>query len=261
MWELRASPRIWVRRLLPLSLGAATWGCPATNDLTIRARDENGRPLAGLAVTVLPVDADRILHSLEATASTPRPRFPELEAAMAGYRRRERPAFAERDRAWLATRDSLQQLADSLRRINRASPAYREGYNRLRALYSRLGKLTLERDQAARSLVQSDRDLAQRAARAADSLRRWERTAFAAFPDLLTRAVAASGREPHQLVLDSSGQVTVTVGPGRWWLYARLPDAENPFQEFYWNVTVTTNRWVPTVALISSQNAQRRWRH
>lgn len=250
-----------MRQLLPLALAAMAWGCPATGDLTIRARDESGRPLGGLAVTALPVDADRILDSLEAAASTPRPRFPELEAAMASYRPKERPVFAQLERAWLATRDSVERLADSLRGMNRAAPAYREAYNRLRALYSRLGKLTVERDQAARSLMRNDRELAQRAAAAADSLRRWERAAFAAFPDLLTRAVATSGREPHQLVLDSSGESTVQVQPGRWWLYARLPDSENPFQELYWNTSVTTNRWVPTVALISPRNAKRRWRH
>lgn len=253
--------RALLAALAALCLGSAASACRGEMELTIRARDQEGNPLHGLEISLLPVDADRILDSLEAVAPVPRPRFPELESEMANYRRRERPQFAEQDRAWRATRDSLAALSDSLRRMNRAAPAYREAYARLRALYSRLNRLTAERDRAIQAAIGDDRELARRAARAADSLRRWERIAFADYPEVLTAAVLASGREPRQVATDSSGEARVAVEPGRWWLYARLADPENPFQEFYWSVTVKTNRWVPSVAVLNYQNAQRRWRH
>jgi hypothetical protein len=247
--------------LAVLCLASAALGCGEKMPLTIRARDAAGNPLKGLAITVLPVDADRILDSLEAAASSPKPRFPELEAEMANYRRGNKPQFAELDRAWQATRDSLAALSDSLHRMNRAAPAYREGYSRLRALYLRFNRLTSERDRAIQAAVGEDLDLARRAARAADSLRRWEGVAFARYAELLSAAVIAAGREPRQAVTDSSGAARVEVEPGRWWLYARLDDPENPFQEFYWSVPIRTNGWVPTVGLLDQKNAVRRWRH
>jgi hypothetical protein len=230
-------------------------------ELTIRTRDSLGNPLEGLEISVLPVDADRILDSLETVAPTPKPRFPELEAEMANYQRRERSQLAEQDCAWRATRDSLAALSDSLHRMNRAAPAYRKAYAHLRELYSRLNRLTTERDRSIQAAIGDDRELARRAARAADSLRRWESVAFAQYPELLTAAVIATGREPRQLVTDSSGEAKVEVESGRWWLYARQADPENPFQEFYWSVPVRTNRWVPSVVLLNHQNVRRRWRH
>ncbi len=247
--------------LAVLCLASVTSACGGKMGLTIRARDEAGSPLSGLEISVLPVDADRILDSLQAVAPAPKPSFPELEAEMANYSRSERLQSVAQDRAWRATRDSLMALSDSLRRMNRAAPAYREAYTRLRALYSRLNRLTAERDRAIQAAIRADRELARRALRAADSLRRWEQIAFAQYPELLTAAVAATGREPRQLVTDSSGEATVEVEPSRWWLYARLADPENPFQEFYWSVPVSTNRWVPSVAVLSYQNARQRWRH
>ncbi len=260
MPHLRAARAALAALAVLCSVNAAS-ACGGDTGLILRARDNAGKPLRGLEISVLPVDADRILDSLEAIAPTPRPRFPELESEMAQYDRRERPQLVEQDRAWRTTRDSLAALSDSLHRMNRAAPTYREAYARLRALHSRLNQLTAERDRAIQAAIGYDRELAQRAARAADSLRRWERVAFARYPELLTAAVIATGREPRQVVTDSSGEAKVAVEPGRWWLYARLADPENPFQEFYWSVSVTTNNWVPSVAVLHYQNARRRWRH
>lgn len=220
-----------------------------------------GAPYAGLEITVLPVDADALLDSLAASAPTPPPTFPELEAAMNAYRLRDRPTFSGLDAAWRATRDSVSALADSLRGKNRASPAYREAYNRLRALHDRLGQRQAERDRAMRSLIREDRDLAQRAARAADELRRWESIALDRYPDLLADRVTRSGREPHHVTTDSAGLAHVEVPPGRWWVHARLPHPQNPFQELYWSVPVTTNGLVPTGVVLREVNAEARWRH
>lgn len=260
MPRVRAA-RAALAALSVLCSGNAASACGGERALILRARDSAGKPLPGLEISVLPVDADRILDSLEAVAPAPKPRFPELELEMAHYSRRGRPQSVAQDRAWRATRDSLAALSDSLHRMNRAAPAYREAYARLRALHSRLNQLTAERDRALQNAMGSDRELARRAARAADSLRQWERVAFARYPELLTAAVIATGREPRQVVTDSSGEAKVAVGPGRWWLYARLADPENPFQEFYWRVSVATNSWVPSVAVLDYQNARRRWRH
>ncbi|HXV85952.1 MAG TPA: hypothetical protein VD793_04600, partial [Gemmatimonadales bacterium] len=102
---------------------------------------------------------------------TPRPEFPELEAAMAAYRRGAEPVGSVAGSgAWEATRDSVEHLADSLRRSDRTTPAYRAAYGRLRALYDRLGLRAAERDRTSRDHRRQDRLLADRAAAAADEL-------------------------------------------------------------------------------------------
>lgn len=237
-------------------------GCAATErPLAIRASAEGGAPLAGLEITILPVDPEALLDSLTATAREPRPAFPELEAAMEAYRLGDRPTVGGLDGAWRATRDSLSRLADSLRGSNRASPAYRAAYDRLRSLNDRLAQRQAERDRAMRSLIRDDRDLAQRAARAADSLRRWERVAFAEYPAQLADAVVRSGRDPRHVATDTAGTARIALLPGRWWVHARMPHPQNPFQELYWNVPVTANGLVPTGVVLSRANAAALWRH
>lgn len=235
--------------------------CTAERQLAIRAFGEAAAPLADLEVTILPVDPDALLDSLAGAAREPRPAFPDLEAAMASYRLHDRPSSGGMDAAWRATRDSVSRLADSLRGKNRAAPAYREAYDRLRSLHDRLAQRQAERDRALRTLIRDDRQLAQRAARAADSVRRWERTAFAAYPALLSAAVERSGRDPHHIATDTAGLARVEVPPGRWWIHARMPHPQNPFQELYWNLPVTTNGLVPTGVLLSQTNASTLWRH
>lgn len=242
-------------------LAMLSLACAAERPLAIRAAAEGGVPLGGLEITILPVNPDALLDSLAAAAREPRPAFPQLEAAMAAYRLRDRPAFGGLDAAWRATRDSVSGLADSLRGKNRAAPAYREAYDRLRSLNDRLAQRQAERDRAIRSVIREDRELAQRAAQAADSLRRWERVAFASYPERLADAVARSGRDPHHVSTDTAGTARAEVPPGRWWIHARMPHPQNPFQELYWNLPVTTNRLVPTGVVLSGANAAAFWRH
>lgn len=244
-----------------LAVLAVAPACSAERALVIRAAAEGGVPLGGLEITILPVNPDALLDSLAAAAREPRPAFPQLEAAMATYRLRDRPAFGGLDPAWRATRDSVSALADSLRGKNRAAPAYRAAYDRLRSLNDRLAQRQAERDRAIRSVIREDRELAQRAARAADSLRRWEQVAFASYPERLADAVVRSGRDPHHVSTDTAGTARAEVPPGRWWIHARMPHPQNPFQEQYWNVLVTTNRLVPTGVVLSGANAAMFWRH
>jgi hypothetical protein len=213
-----------------------------------------------LEILALPVNADLLLDSLAAAAPKPKPTFPRLEAEMAGYQAVYR-APSGPGAAWEATRDSVTSLADTLRSMNRASVAYREAYGRLRGLYDRLSQRAAARDRTLHGEMREDRDLAQRAGRAADSLRRWEQVAYADFPTRLADAVRHAGRDVQQQVTDSLGLARLRLPAGRWWVQARARDASNPFEELYWNLPVTLTRLVPVVVPLSDRTARRRWRH
>lgn len=223
-----------------------------------------GIPLAGLEITVFPIDPDALLDSLATQARRPRPQFAGLDAEMAAFRGGGSPdttGSTNALRAWDATRDSVEALGDTLRAMDRASLAYRETYGRLRALYDRLGQRAAERDRALRGGLSGERDLALRVARAADSLRRWEQVAYADLANRLERAVRQAGRDVHQVSTDSSGVTTISLPPGRWWIQASVRDPRNPFLERYWSVPVTLTPLVAVVVPLMEQTAVTRWRH
>lgn len=236
-------------------------GCAADeSQLEVAAFLRSG-PLADLEITALPFDPDRILDSLTASSPVPKPEFPNLTADILVYRR---PAAAELRNigaTWRATRDSVAHLADSLSRVSADSPGYARAYERLRRQYQRLARRAAERDAEYRRAVGEDRDLALRAAVAADSLRAWERSAYLSFPSLADSAVARSGRAPVAGVTDEAGWLELPLAPGSWWLIARLLDQENPFVERYWNVAVVVSRFGPAKIPLYEQNSSVRWHH
>ena len=232
--------------------------------LTIRAERPGSRiPLAGLQVTVLPVDAQALLDTLARRAGAPKPAFPALETEMRAFRLGQDvtpTGDGPAERAWQDPRDSLETLADTLRGLDRASVAYRDAYERLRKLYDHLGQRAVERDRSRSAAGHDDRDLALRAARAADSLRRWEQATYTGFPEELRAAVRRTGRDIQQRTLDSTGRVRLALQPGRWWVEARLPDPDDPFEEYFWSLPVTVTP-LPAILPLTGWTARRRWRH
>lgn len=245
-------------------LTAAALGCAGDADLLVRLVRQPGIPLAGLEITLFPVDPDALLDSLAAASRRPPPDFSALEREMASFRgeaARDSTGAVHAIHAWDATRDSVEALADTLRGMDRASLAYREAYGRLRSLYERLGQRGAERDRAVRGGSSGERELASRVARAADSLRRWEQVAYADFGDRLERAVRQSGRDVHQVSTDSTGMARVALAPGRWWIQASVRDPRNPFLERFWNIPVTLTGLVSVAVPLLEQTAALRWRH
>jgi hypothetical protein len=251
--------------LVLIVLAATQAACSDEAELLVRFLKQPGVPLAGVEITALPVDPDALLDSLAAAARTPRPRFPDLERALAGFRQdagqSDSAGALHATAAWQAVRDSLEALSGRLRGMDRASLAYREMYGRLRALYDRMGQRAAERDRAMRAGLGPERQLARRAEQAADSLRRWEQVAYQDFPARLEAAVRRSGRDLRQAPTDSTGVVRFTLPPGRWWIQARVRDPENPFLERYWNLPLTLTRLVPVAVPLAEGSGLPRWRH
>jgi hypothetical protein len=159
-----------------------------------------------------------------------------------------------------ATRDSVLRLSAALRRMDRTAPGYRDAYARFRELYARYSAREAARENALRRQRTGGRSLAEQAALAADSLRRWERVAYRDFPRLAQARAEAAGREVQRGTTDSSGRVALALPSGRWWLNARLADSANPFLEHHWIVGLTT-AGLPFGVPLSALNRKSRWRH
>lgn len=190
-----------------------------------------GQPLAGVEVVAWPYDPQRLLDSLAALATSPRPEFPELEAELRAFRRPEFAADDAEVRARAAVRDSVRRLSDSLGRLERSAPGYAAAYDRFRHLYERLQQRTAARDAGVRDVTAELRELAVRAGRAADSLRAWEQGAYGEFA---AAASASATRVPISGVADRDGRLTLTLAPGSWWIEAQQPHRDNPFLEYRW---------------------------
>lgn len=221
-------------------------------------------PPSGLVtaeIVALPFDPTALLDSLALAADAPPPAFPALEAEVRAFRAPPPADLGEAGARWAAARDSLARLADSLRGLDREAPGYRAAYGRFRTLYGRLAQLSAARDAALQSITGEVRDLARRAGRAADSLRRWESVAYAAFDSLAARRIRETGREPVRAVPGADGVAALELAEGAWWIALHLPVPDNPFLEREWLVPVVSRAGLPFGVPLAEVNATLRWRH
>jgi hypothetical protein len=220
----------------------------------------DGAPVPGLDVVAYPFDPGRLLDSLAAAHPVPPPDFADLERELLAFRP---PPPAPEDTAEIgrrATRDSVAALADSLNAVDRRSPGYAEAYRRFRQLYMRLVQRSASREAARRADLDPVRDIAGRAARAADSLRAWEREAYAGFDAAVADLSARLGREPVHAATASDGWLELELAPGSWWLEARRPHPDNPFAEYAWRVEIVAAGF-PFRLPLSEATATLEWRH
>lgn len=247
------------RRLLPILLVSSLAAC-VEGDLSVRL-SLHQEELRGVQVAAIPFDPDAILDSLAETAIDPSPTFSALEEALFAFEPSDDTALATINEPWLALRDSVAALSESLQAMDRADPAYAVAYEQFRVLYAEFTRRTAQRDRELSALDGNAVKLARWAQAAADTLRTWERIVYAAYDSLASAALTASGREAHTFTTEANGEAHVTLEPGMWWLVVRRGDTANPFLEYYWNVPVQVNGLVPTVLPLTESHARLRWRH
>jgi hypothetical protein len=124
-----------------------------------------------------------------------------------------------------------------------------------------LAQTTVQRDAAISDLVGNAKELAMRAAAAADSLRAWEGTVLSTFPQLADSAIAHAGRSIHRVMTDENGVAEFTLVPGSWWIVARCSDPDNPFIERYWNVSTPVRLFSSKSVVLDENNGIDRWRY
>lgn len=220
----------------------------------------DGQPLSRIDLLVIPYDAVRLRDSLARAAPRPRPDFPELEVALDTFRRRFPPELEEVYRDWRAARNRVEVLGDSLDQMDREDSGYRSVYERFRAMYEGLAAQEAQLERATRELSGDERELARRAAAAADTLRRWELESFEPYDSLAALALDASGREIVSLTTDAEGRADAVLAPGRWWAVARMPHEENPFRDYLWYVPFSVTGLTPLRIPLTEEMARTDWR-
>jgi hypothetical protein len=241
-----------------LVLSVACHRGPAS--VEVRATFPDSVPLAGVTVTAFPYDPQHLLDSLAAAYPVPKPDFSSLEAELRAFRPPDIPADDPAVRVAAATRDSVRRLADSLRAAGRRAPGYAAAYARFRRLYARLTDRSSAQQRALGGALDSVRTLADRAGRAADSLRSWEAGAYESVDSAAALEVARSGREPVTSTTNAHGWARFALASGTWYLVLRIPDNKNPFVEHVWDVPVTVAGFAVRTVMIDG-NARTKWRH
>jgi len=220
----------------------------------------NHEPLTRVDVLVIPYDAIGIRDSLASTAEAPKPEFPTLETALDSFRRRLPPELEAVYRDWRAARDRVEALSDTLESMDRENQEYLTAYDRFRSLYEGLAAQEAQLERASRELSADERDLAGRAAAAADTLRRWEAETYAVYDSLAAVALDESGREVVTLTTGAEGTADAVLPPGRWWALLRAPQEENPFRDYLWYVPFTVSGLTPLRIPLTDETVRADWR-
>jgi hypothetical protein len=247
---------------LPFLLALVLSGCNTSTSVKVKALipDLKGTvaPAPGVALVALPYDRDSLIAALEARAPSPRPSTALLDSLYAGVRR-PFTAYAAVSESVATLQDSAARLKAALDSLSREAPQYRAGYTAFLDVSAHRSALEARQTSARRVLDRARTAAAPRIDSSRGTLRAWEDSAYADY-EKLTDALLR--RATVQAVADttgSDGTAALTLPPGRdgrWWIYARTWDAEDPNAEWYWNVPVSGD-----TVVLGPENARRRVRY
>jgi hypothetical protein len=218
--------------------------CERPRDVAVRVSipgpDSVETPVTGVGVIALPYDRDSVLRQLEARATTPRPDTAPLESLFAAFR----GPFT----AYSAVTLRLGKLRDSVAEA-KAGPDSLRLADSLRATEARAERARAELDRARRDFVGRSDSLRRR-------MRQWEDSTYQGWDSVVQGLARRSGRMAVTDTTGSQGWAHLRLAPGRWWVYARSWDAEDPNAEWYWNTPVTKD-----TLFLSSRTARRQIRY
>lgn len=192
-------------------------------------------PLPGVEVAALPYDRDSVLAVLEQRAGTERPHTRALDSLFQAFRA---PFLAFSRAAWQV--EQTQRLRDSLAAQRAAattgSPGARELESRLQALDDSLRRLAPELARGRDALAAARDSLWPRIVQLQADVRRWEHSTYAGYDTIVRGVVRDHMRLGRADTTDATGWASLELSTGRWWLYARSPDPQDPNAQWYWNI-------------------------
>ena len=195
-------------------------------------------PLPGVVISALPYDRDSVLSAMERRAPTARPHTGALDSLFQAFRT---PFLGFARIAWQA--EQVRRLRDSLatRRAEAAagSPAAGELDARLRAAEDSLRQLEPPLNRTRAELNTARDSLWPRIERLRGEVQRWELTTFGGYDTIVQGMARDRLRVGVSDTTDARGWVRLVLTAGRWWIYARSPDPQDPNAHWYWNVAVT----------------------
>jgi hypothetical protein len=212
-------------------------------------------PAPGVALIALPYDRDSVIAALESRAASPRPSTALLDSLFNRFRA-SYGAYAAAAADVRALQDSQAVLAKQLEGLDRNAAGYRDLATASTAVARELAAAKRRSDaadaqrQAARAAFGPAADSARR------SLKGWEDSTYQDYERTTERLARDAGVQPVTDTTGKDGHVTLSLRPGRWWIFARSWDAADPNAEWYWNVPVPGD-----TLLLSPANGRRRPRY
>lgn len=197
-------------------------------------------PLPGAEVTALPFDRDSVLTALEAKASVGRPHTRALDSLFQAFRI---PFLAFARSAWRVEQASRlrDSLAARLPSSGADTPGAGELQSRIRRLDDSLHRLGPELESTRRQLSAARDTLWPRIEQLEGEVRRWEHSTYAGYDTIVRAMVRDRLRMGLTDTTDATGWASLTLSPGRWWIYARALDAQDPNATWYWNLPVAAD--------------------
>ncbi len=243
---------------LPTALLAIT-ACGGPREVAVRVlipgADSALAPSASLPIVALPYDRDSVLVAMEAQAAHPRPHTAELDDLFARYRRPFAAYTVAIARAE-AFDDTLAALRASLDTIARSAPEYRDLYQRFADVTDSVAAADRVGQAAEQRLTGIREELGGPIESLRVEVRAWEDSIFSGYDTLVQNLAESKMRLPASDTTGTDGWASLTLAPGKWWIYVRSWDAHDPNAEWYWNVPVTSDTLV-----LEPSNGQRRPRY
>ncbi len=237
--------------LLPLAL-AACGGTDVVATVAIDVHDPESdetveRALPGVEVQLLPYDRDVIFDSLAEAAAADEPEVPEEIQEIQDSIRFYRDQWQEADARWSVLRDTLQNISQELRRLNRGEGRYRVLFRDFQDMEGQFQRVEDRRDDAFERFTELQRSVAQQTQELRIRREQWEEEAFSDAPQVIQARIEESRRQPRVDTTNAEGVVRFRgVRSGEWWLHARN---ELPYSELYWNVPVEVEGDVARIRL------------
>jgi hypothetical protein len=245
--------------LLGVCLAAGMVACRRERDVSVRVSipgpDSLETPAAGVGVIALPYDRDSVLASLEAQARNPRPSTAALDSLFAKFRG---PFTTYTSMTYAAgkLRDSLNLLQRQLDTASRQAPYYRSLHRRWLLLRDSVAAVNTRAERARVALDRARADFVSRSESLRARLRHWEDSTYQGYDSIVENLTMRRHQDAATDTTGATGWAHFSLGPGRWWLYARAWDTSDPNAEWYWNIPVDDD-----TLLLSSRTGRRRPRY
>lgn len=192
-------------------------------------------PLPGIEIAALPYDRDSVLAALEQRAPTGRPHTRELDSLFQAFRA---PFLAFSRVAWQV--EQLGRRRDSLRlllvRGGTGAPGARELESRLQQVTDSLRLVTPLLSLRRTSLGRARDTLWPRITQYQSDVRGWEHSVYSGYDTIVRGFVRNRLKLGIADTTDANGWAKLQLSSGRWWIYARSPDPQDPNAQWYWNV-------------------------
>jgi hypothetical protein len=244
----------WVATALSVLLLGACGGNPVTVDVALGGADDaERRPVPRLEVRLLPFDRDAVFDSLEAGHPTPAPQVPDTLLQLQARIAQANEEWQSAERQWIAVRDSLRTISETLQGMSRAQPQYVVLFRDFQQLEPQERALQRRSQEAFSRFSQLQASYAAQSDEIRLQRQQWGDEAFADVDRIFAQRIRELGREPMVDTTDASGRVTFRPAAGAWWVYSRV---EAPYAEYYWNVPVRVQRGEPVEVRLDATNAE-----